>query len=152
MNRGQRVPLGEKGSGSSSRPVMFKVTKICLMARSQSLRTCPSPLLQCQICPENKTPRARVGSCVGKEKWLCKQDWHSSCWSLSTHSPGGRASPSGVSSPQTGDHSIYPTTSDVDQHRPLVESLGNALASRVVSYSVYQDRSRAMVILYNSDS
>lgn len=66
MNRGQRVPLGEKGSGSNSRPVMFKVLKICLMAWSQSLRTIPAHCSSAR-CPEHKTPRARAGSCVGKE-------------------------------------------------------------------------------------
>lgn len=45
---------------------------------------------------------------------------------------------------------LDPMASDVGKHRPLVGSLGNALASGVV-YSTCQDRSRAMVILYNSD-
>lgn len=72
MNRGQRVPPGEKGSGSNSCPVMFKVIKICLMAWSQSLRTIPAHCSSAR-CPERKTPRARAGGCVGKEKWPSRQ-------------------------------------------------------------------------------
>ena len=141
MNKGQRPSLGEKGSGSSSRPVMFKVTKICLMARSQSLRPRPSPLLQRQICPEHKTPRARAGAVLGRRSGYVGRTGippagHSARTVLEAgplhlvchlHGQATAASPLVLDSP----------ASDVGQHRPLVGSLGNALASGVVS-SVYQ--------------
>lgn len=38
------------------------------MALNRALRASLSPPLWCQICTEHKTPRARVGSCSGKER------------------------------------------------------------------------------------